>query len=159
MNHSIQSVCPFCPDVTLDHLGHHAVSCRHCGCGYQTQILCRILLWCAHLSISVEVGQGLSRVHSNSHLVDLLVDVWERAKPGTFYITVISPLTPATLHDACNSAGVIAHTAECQKHSDSNGPKCQELEWLCFPESYGNWGRIPSEDSQKLRLCQRYGSL
>ena len=25
MNSSIQSVCPFCPDITLDPLGHHAV--------------------------------------------------------------------------------------------------------------------------------------
>ena len=29
MNSSIQSVCPFCPNITLDPLGHHAVSCRH----------------------------------------------------------------------------------------------------------------------------------
>ena len=28
MNSSIQSVCPFCPDIPLDPLGHHAVSCR-----------------------------------------------------------------------------------------------------------------------------------
>ena len=56
------------------------------------------------------------------------------------YLT--SPLTPATLHDACNSTGVAAHKAECRKHS-SNDPKCQELGWVCVPlavESYGNWG-------------------
>ena len=64
-------------------------------------------------------------------------------KPAAFYVTVTSPLTPATLHDACNSAGVAAHKAECRKHS-SNGPKCQELGWICVPlavESYGNWGK------------------
>ena len=29
--HLNKSVCPFCPDITLDPLGHHAVSCRHGG--------------------------------------------------------------------------------------------------------------------------------
>ena len=47
------------------------------------------------------------------------------------------------INDACNSAGVAAHKAECRKHS-SNDPKCQELGWVCVPlavESYGNWGK------------------
>ena len=96
---------------------------------------------CAHLSVRMEVGQGLSRVQNLSRPADVLVDVW-RAKPAAFYVTVTSPLTPATLHDPCNSAGVAAHKAECRKHS-SNDPKCQELGWACVPlevESYGNWG-------------------
>ena len=91
----------------------------------------------------MEVGQGLSRVQSNSRPANVLVDAWDRAKPAAFDVTVSSPLTPATLHDACNSAGVAAHKAECQKHS-SNDPKCQELGWVCVPlavESYGNWGK------------------
>ena len=70
----------------------------------------------------------------------MLVDAWDRAKPAAFDVTVTSPLTPATLHDA---TGVAAHKAECQKHS-SNDPKCQELGWVCVPlavESYGNWGK------------------
>ena len=33
----------------------------------------------AHLSVRVEVGQGLSRVQSNSRPADVLVDAWERA--------------------------------------------------------------------------------
>ncbi|KAL5499697.1 hypothetical protein EMCRGX_G011154 [Ephydatia muelleri] len=70
------------------------------------------------------------------------------AKPAAFDVTVTSPLTPATLHDAGNSTGVAAHKAECRKHS-SNDPKCQELGWVCVPlavESYGNWGKAPSLD-------------
>ena len=31
MNSSARSSCPFCPDITLDPLSHHAVSCRHGG--------------------------------------------------------------------------------------------------------------------------------
>ena len=73
----------------------------------------------------VGVIQGLSRVQSNSRPADVLVDAWERAKPAAFDVTVTFPLTPATLHDTCNSAGVAAHKPECRKHS-SNDPKCQK---------------------------------
>eukprot|EP00731_Ephydatia_muelleri_P009283 Em0004g1621a len=147
MNSSIQSVCPFCPNITLDPLGHHAVSCRHGGDVVirHNRLLNIFAEFCrrAHLSVRVEVGQGLSRVQINSRPADVLVDAWDRAKPAAFDVVVTSPLTPATLHDACNSAGVAAHKAECRKHS-SNYPKCQELGWLCVPlavESYGNWGK------------------
>ncbi|KAL5460333.1 hypothetical protein EMCRGX_G033778 [Ephydatia muelleri] len=147
MNSSIQSVCPFCPNITLDPLGHHAVSCRHGGDVVIRHNRLRNIFaeFCrrAHLSVRVEVGQGLSRVQSNSRPADVLVDAWDRAKPAAFDVTVTSPLTPATLHDACNSAGVAAHKAECRKHS-SIDPKCQELGWVCVPlavESYGNWGK------------------
>ncbi|KAL5463726.1 hypothetical protein EMCRGX_G032652 [Ephydatia muelleri] len=85
----------------------------------------------------------LQRVNSNSRPADVLVDGWERAKPAAFDLTVTSPLTPATLGDACKSAGIAAYTAECWKHS-SNDPKCQELGWVCIPlavETYSNWGK------------------
>ena len=62
MNSSVGSVCPFCPDITLDPLGHHAVSCRHGGDvvirhNHMRNIFtefCR----CAHLSVCVEAGQA-----------------------------------------------------------------------------------------------------
>ena len=116
------------------------MSFRH---GYQHNHLRNIITEfcrCSHLSVRVEVGQGLLGVDSNSHPADVLVDVWERAKIAAFDVTVTSPLTPATLGDTCNSAGVAAYTAECQKYS-SNDPKCQELGWVCIPlvvETYGN---------------------
>ena len=153
MNSSIQSVCPFCPNITLNPLGHRAVSCRHGGDVVIRHNRLRNIFaeFCrrAHLSARVEVGQGLSRVQSNSRPADVLVDAWDRAKPAAFDVTVTSLLTPATLHDTCNSAGVAAHKAECRKHS-SNDPKCQELEWVCVPlavESYGaKKPRTPSLD-------------
>ena len=46
----------------------------------------------AHLSVRVEVGQGLPRVQSNSRPADVLVDAWDRAKPAAFDVTVTSPL-------------------------------------------------------------------
>eukprot|EP00731_Ephydatia_muelleri_P000989 Em0001g989a len=122
-------VCPFCPNITLDPLGHHAVSCRHGGDVVIRHNRLRNIFaeFCrrAHLSVRVEFGQGLSRVQSISRPADVLVDACDRAKPAAFDVSVTSPLTPATLHDVCNSAGVAAHKTECRKHS-SNDPKCQE---------------------------------
>ena len=95
MNSSIQSVCPFCPNITLDPLGHHAVSCRHGGDVVIRHNCLRNIFaeFCrrAHLSVRVEVGQGLSRVQSNSRQADVLADAWERAKPAAFDATVTSP--------------------------------------------------------------------
>ena len=68
-------------------------------------------------------------------------------RPAAFDVTVTFPLTPATLGDACNSAGIAAYTAECRKHS-SNDPKCRELGWVCIPlaiKTYGNWGNWGKE--------------
>ena len=146
MNSSIQSVChsaPISPWILLD-----IMQCRRHGGDVvirHNRLRNIFAEFChrAHLSVRVEVGQGLLRVQSNSLPADVLVDAWDRAKPAAFNVTVTSPLTPATLHDACNSAGVAAHKAECRKHS-SNDPKCQELGWVCVPlavESYGNWGK------------------
>ena len=77
MNSSIQSVCPFCPNITLDPLGHHAVShADMVGMLSSDTIACETSLpsFVAVLtSVRVEVGQGLLRVQSNSHPADVLV--------------------------------------------------------------------------------------
>ena len=136
MNSSIQS-CAHSAQISLwillDIMQYHA---DMVGMLSSDTIACKKIFaeFCHHLSVRVEVGQGLSRVQSN---YDVLVNAWERTKPQAFDVTVASPLTPATLHD------VAAYTAECQKHS-SNDPMCQELGWVCIPlavESYENWGK------------------
>ena len=96
MNSSVGSVCPFCPDITLDPRGHHRhggdVVIRHNHLrNILTEFCCR-----AHLSVRVEAGRGLLGVNSNSHPADVLVDMWERAKRVAFDLTVTFPLTPAT---------------------------------------------------------------
>eukprot|EP00731_Ephydatia_muelleri_P017791 Em0010g889a len=94
-------------------------------------------------------GRGLLGVNSNSHPADVLVDGWERAQPVAFDLTVTSPLTPATLGDACKSTEAAAYTAECRKHS-SNDPKCQELGWALAVETYGNWGKEAQNTFSRL---------
>ena len=71
-------MCPFFPNIALDPLGHHAVSCKHGGDVVIRHNRLRNIVaeFCrrAHLSVRVEVGQGLSRVQSNSRPADVLFD-------------------------------------------------------------------------------------
>ena len=140
------SPCPFCPDLVLDPLGHHATSCRHGGDVVIRHNHLRDIIadFCcqAHLSVRVEAGYGLSSDHSNTRPADVLVQGWDRGSPAALDITVTSPLTPATLRDASSTAGAAAYAAECRKHT-ANDAKCQELGWACIPlavETFGNWG-------------------
>ena len=58
-----------------------------------------------------------------------------------FDVTVMSPLTPESLHESSVMAGTAALLAEQRKHQ-ANDPKCDTLGWKCIPlavESYGNW--------------------
>ena len=58
------SLCPFCPGVALDMLGHHAASCKHGGDVVARHNVLRDIFaaFCrrAHLSVKVEVGYGCS---------------------------------------------------------------------------------------------------
>ena len=86
MNSSVGSVCPFCPDITLDPLGHHVMSCmqKWWRCGHQTQSHANHFFLDfsrAHLSVHVEAGHGLLGVKSNSCPVHVLFDGWEGANP------------------------------------------------------------------------------
>ena len=76
-------MCPFCPDITLDPLGHHAVSCKHDGNVVVRHNHLRNIFTefchCTHLSVRVEAGRDLLGVNSNSRPADVLVDGWERA--------------------------------------------------------------------------------
>eukprot|EP00731_Ephydatia_muelleri_P035891 Em0175g4a len=127
LNTSEASPCPFCPELVLDPLGHHAASCRHGGDVVTRHNRLRDIFveFCrqAHLSVRVEAGFGLSRVQRNTRPADVLVQDWVRGSPAAIDITVTSPLTPAMLRDASTSAGSAAYTAECRKH-EANDTKC-----------------------------------
>ena len=141
------SLCPCCPGVALDLIGHHAASSRHGG---------DVIAWhnhlrdifadfchCAHLPVKVEVGYGLGRDNVNFCPADVLVQCWDRGKPAAFDVTVTSFLTPITLSEASVGAGAAASAAESRKHA-ANDAKCQELGWSCIllaVETYSNWGK------------------
>ena len=89
-----------------------------------------------------QVVSALTPDLSRSCPADALVNNWIGGIPATFNVTVTSPLTPVSLHDASIIAGTAALLAEKRKHQ-ANDPKCHMLGWNCIPlavESYGNWG-------------------
>ena len=121
MNSSARSSCPFCPDITLDPLSHHAISCRHGGDVVIRHNRLRNIIvdLCrhAHLSVRVEVGRGLLGSQDYSRPADVLVDGWDRAKSAACDVTVTSSLTPATLTEASIHEGAAALAAETRKHA------------------------------------------
>ena len=100
MDTSLDSCCAHCPNHQLDHLGHHAVTCKGGG----DAVLC-------HKSLSLftvlpssasggqlEVGCGLWADKRHNHPADILVWNWIIGKPAVFdYLTVTLPLNLTTL--------------------------------------------------------------
>ena len=125
-------MCPFCPDMALDPLGHHAVTCRHGG----DVVICHNHLWddifdlCrhAHLSVRLEKGNGLTRDLDPTRPAEILIARWDRGKPAALDITITSPLCLAILGESCHQAGAAVLAAETRK-LHSNGHKCQVLVW------------------------------
>ncbi|KAL5494149.1 hypothetical protein EMCRGX_G015427 [Ephydatia muelleri] len=119
-----RTVCPFCQDVALDPLGHHAVTCRHGGDVVIRHNHLRDVFvdFCqrAHLSVSVEKGHGLTRDHSHTRPADVLI--------------------------AGHTKGVM-QIIWCSFYGSRDtqaSPKCQELGWTCIPlavETFCNWGK------------------
>ena len=107
---------PFCQDVALDPLGHHAVTCRHGGDVVVRHNHLRDVFvdFCrrAHLSVSVEKGHGLTRNRSHTRPADVLIAGWDRGRPAAFDVTVTSPLSPAILRESCRSFGAASTAAE-----------------------------------------------
>ena len=152
---SYGSCCPLCPEIALDPLGHHAVTCKRGGDVVSRHNKLRDVLAesCrrAHLGVQVEMGNNLTN-HSHTRPADLLVPNWVLGKAAAFDLSVTSPLNPTTLLEASVTTGVAALTTELRKHS-SNDTKCKELDWVCVPlvvESYGAWGKEALESISQL---------
>ena len=133
----------------MDPLGHHALSCRRGGDAVlrHNQLRDIFVDFChkVNLSVEVEAGSTLTPDHSRSRPANALVSNWTDGIPTAFDITVTSPLTPVSLHEASVTPGTAALLAERRKHQ-ANDPKCHMLGWKCTPlavESYGIWGIEP----------------
>ena len=91
-----------CPGSALDHLGHHAVTCKHGGDVVSRHHRIRDILveTCrhAHIGVKVEVGNNLSRDHSKTRPADI-----SYFPTGSW----TSPLNPVTLLEV----GVLATAA------------------------------------------------
>ena len=68
---------PLCPDIALDPLGHHVVSCRRGGdiviCHNQQRDTLVDLCRSSHLGVKIEAGSGLTPDHSLSHPANVFV--------------------------------------------------------------------------------------
>ena len=127
-----------CPGSTLDHLGHHAVTCKYGGDVVTRHIMIRDILvdTChrAHIVVKVEVGNNLSRDHSKTHPADILLPNWFLGRTAALEVSITSLLNPVILLEA----GV---SATSRKHH-AYDPKCSDLGWVCVPmvvETYGAW--------------------
>ncbi|KAL5488771.1 hypothetical protein EMCRGX_G017764 [Ephydatia muelleri] len=141
------SQCSLCPGSVLDHLSHHAVTCKRGGDVVTRHNRLRdcIVEVCrrAHIGVQVEVGNNLTPSHSKTRPADMLIPNWVMGRTAALDVSVTSPLNPETLLEAGVTATAAALTTEERKH-DENDPKCSELGWVCIPvvaESCGAWGR------------------
>eukprot|EP00731_Ephydatia_muelleri_P035278 Em0111g3a len=139
------SQCTLCRGV-LDHLGHHAVTCKYGGDVVSRHNKIRDILveTCrrAHIGVQVEVGNNLTHDHNKTRPADILLSNWFLGKPAALDVSITSPLNPLTLLEAGVLAKSAAQVTEARKHQ-ANDPKCSELGWVCVPmvaESYGAWG-------------------
>eukprot|EP00731_Ephydatia_muelleri_P023351 Em0015g934a len=124
------SQCALCPGSTLDHLGHHAVTCKYGGDVVSRHNRIRDILveTCrrAHIGVKVEVGNNLSRDHSKTRPADILLPNWFLGRTAALDVSITSPLNPVTLLEAGVSATAAAQATEARKHQ-ANDPKCSEL--------------------------------
>ena len=129
-------LCPRCMSHSLDHFGHHALSCKKGSDVVSNHNRIRDTVWVMKLNKCV-----------------LLIPNWELGKPAAFDLCVISPLNSETLQVACVILSSAAMQAEERKHH-SKDAKCGELGWVCIPlvvESFGSWG--PEAQRSLTRLA------
>ena len=78
MNTSGGSLCSVCPEVALDSLGHHAVSCKQGGDAVIRHNKLRDVFaeacCCAYFPMRIEMGSGLTPDHNHSRPADVLVE-------------------------------------------------------------------------------------
>ena len=94
------SCCLLCPEIALDPLGHHALSCRRGGDVVlrHNQLRDVFVDIChkANLEVRIEAGSALTPDLSRSRPVDALVNNWIGGSSAAFDVTVTSPLTPVS---------------------------------------------------------------
>ena len=97
----------------LDHLGHHALTCRYAGDVVTRHNCIRdcIADFCrrAHLSPLMEQGCGIGPAKDRSRPADILIPYWSLFRSAAIDIKVIHPLNNSLISDAGQtSAGASA---------------------------------------------------
>ena len=131
---SDSSQCALCPGSALDHLGHHAVTCKYGGdvvsCHNRIRdILVETCCW-AYIGVKMEVGNNVSRDHSKTRPADILLPNWVLGRMAALDVSITSPLNPVTFLEGGVSATAATQATDSKKHQ-ANDPKCSELGWVC----------------------------
>ena len=121
--------CVYCPNHSLDHLGHQSLTCRRGGdvvtCHNRLSLGCfsRVLspgtCW-----LSSRDGNGWGSEKSRTRPADVLIPNWSLGKPVALDLTVTSPLNAEIISEASVTAGSAAYAAEQRKHV-ANDPQVQ----------------------------------
>ena len=141
---NLDETCPYCSSQ-LDHLGHHALTCRYAGdVVTRHNIRDCIADFCrrAHLSPLMEQGCGIAPVKEISRPADILIPNWLLSQSAAFDIKVIHLLNNSLISDAGQTSGASAAVSE-QEKLDNHALGCVERGWICVPlvvEAYGGWG-------------------
>ena len=110
------SQCSLCPGSVLDHLSHHAVTCKRGGDVVTRHNRLRdcIVEVCrrAHIGVQVEVGNNLTPSHSKTRPADILIPNWVMGRTAALDVSVTSPLNPQTFLEAGVTATAATLTTE-----------------------------------------------
>ena len=98
-------LCPQCMSHSLDHFGHHALSCKNGSAvvSHHSRIRDTLFEFCQHacLGAQLEAGSSLGHEARQTRTADILITNWDLGKPAAFDLCVTSPLNSETLQVAC----------------------------------------------------------
>ena len=145
-------LCPQCMSHSLDHFGHHALSCKNGSnvVSCHNRIRDTLFEFCqrAGLGVQLEAGSSLGHEARQTRPADVLIPNWELGKPAAIDLCVTNS---DTLQVACVTPSSAAMQAEQRKHH-SNDAKCGELGWVCI-RLVVEWG--PEAQRSLSRLAGR----
>ena len=121
---------------SLDHFGHHALSCKNgsdvVSCHNRIRDTLFEFCQCAHLGAQLEAGSSLGHEAQQTCPADILIPNWGLGKPAAIDLCVTFPVNSETLQVAYVIPSSAAMQAEQRKHH-SNDAKCGKLGWVCIP--------------------------
>ena len=113
------STCEYCPNHSLDHLGHHSLTCRRGGDVVTCHNRLRdVLVEYCHLALvgcQVEMGSGWGLEMCMTRPADVLIPNWSLGKPVALDLTVTSPLNAEIISEASVTAGICSLCSRTEK--------------------------------------------
>ena len=123
-------LCPLCMSHSLDHFGHHALSCINgsdvVSCHNRIRDTLFEFYQRACLGAQLEAGSSLRHEARQTRPADVLIPNWELGKPAANDLCVTSPLNSDTLQIACVTPSSIQQ--QCRQNRGSTTVMMQNVE-------------------------------